>query len=64
MNEQKKLFCGMNCLPGQQDLFPTDGPPRCERDHRSDLRSGDWDERAGGALHCIECGKKIGKFRQ
>ena len=22
---QKVLFSGMDCLPGQQDLFPTDG---------------------------------------
>ena len=25
---QKVLFCGLDCLPGQLDLFPTDG---CER---------------------------------
>ena len=24
---QKVLFSGMDCLPGQQDLFPTDGRP-------------------------------------
>ena len=23
---QKRLFSGLNCLPGQEDLFPTDGP--------------------------------------
>ncbi len=23
--QQHVLFSGMNCLPGQQDLFPTDG---------------------------------------
>ena len=24
---QKVLLCGLNCKPGQEDLFPTDGPP-------------------------------------
>lgn len=23
---QSVLFSGLDCLPGQQDLFPTDGP--------------------------------------
>ena len=23
--DQKRLFCGMDCLPGQLDLFETDG---------------------------------------
>lgn len=23
---QKRLFSGLDCLPGQQDLFPADGP--------------------------------------
>ena len=27
-------------------------------------KKGDWDERAGGALHCPECGRKVGQFRQ
>ncbi len=36
---QKVLFCGLDCLPGQLDLFPTDG---CERpeDDQSDVRPG------------------------
>jgi hypothetical protein len=25
---QKPLFCGLDCLPGQLDLFATDGGPR------------------------------------
>lgn len=25
---------------------------------------GDWDERAGGALHCPGCGKQVARFRQ
>ncbi len=24
---QRVLFCGLDCLPGQIDLFPTDGEP-------------------------------------
>lgn len=28
---QRPLFSGMDCLPGQQDLFPTDGQPPIER---------------------------------
>ncbi len=24
---QKVLLCGLDCKPGQEDLFPTDGPP-------------------------------------
>lgn len=35
----------------------------CEQ-HRQRLRSGDYDERAGGSLHCPQCGKRIGQFRQ
>ena len=27
---QKLLFSGLNCLPGQMDLFDTDGPPAGE----------------------------------
>ncbi len=27
---QRALFCGLDCLPGQRDLFPTDG--EAERD--------------------------------
>jgi hypothetical protein len=27
---QRALFCGLECLPGQRDLFPTDG--EAERD--------------------------------
>ncbi len=27
-------------------------------------RTGHWDERAGGMLHCPTCGKPIAKFRQ
>jgi hypothetical protein len=30
---QRVLFSGLNCLPGQQNLFPTDGgddEPRCD----------------------------------
>lgn len=23
---QRPIFAGLDCLPGQQDLFPTDGP--------------------------------------
>ena len=25
--KQRKMFAGMDCLPGQMDLFATDGPP-------------------------------------
>jgi len=34
---QKVLLCGLNCLPGQLDLFPTDGCERAE-DEQSDVR--------------------------
>lgn len=27
-------------------------------------RTGDWEERAGGALHCPDCGTMIAYFRQ
>ena len=27
---QRVLFAGMNCLPGQLDLFPTDGDERAQ----------------------------------
>lgn len=27
LEQRKPLFTGLNCLPGQQDLFPTDGEP-------------------------------------
>ena len=30
---QKLLFCGLACLPGQLDLFPTDGCEQAEDDH-------------------------------
>jgi hypothetical protein len=33
---QKVLFSGMDCLPGQQDLFPTDGVVR--DDNKTDVR--------------------------
>jgi len=34
---QLVLFAGMDCLPGQLDLFPTDGEPTPEDDEdRSD----------------------------
>ena len=29
---QKRLFAGLDCLPGQLDLFPTDGCERAEDD--------------------------------
>ena len=25
--KQRVMFSGLDCLPGQQDLFPTDGEP-------------------------------------
>ena len=28
-NQQAVLFAGLNCLPGQNDLFSTDGKERC-----------------------------------
>lgn len=33
---QNVLFSGMDCLPGQQDLFPTDGGLR--DDNKTDVR--------------------------
>ena len=27
-NRQRVLFCGLDCLSGQLDLFPTDGGPK------------------------------------
>jgi len=30
---QKVLFCGLDCLPGQLDLFLTDGCERADDDH-------------------------------
>ncbi len=35
---QRVLFTGLNCLPGQEDLFPTDGgadEPHCHDQDRS-----------------------------
>ena len=29
-NRQRVLFCGLDCLSGQRDLFPTDGGPKRE----------------------------------
>ena len=34
---QKVLFCGLDCLSGQLDLFPTDGCSRAE-DDQGDVR--------------------------
>ena len=37
----------------------------CSRvNHRKCLEGGNWEERAGGDLHCLICGKQIGGFRQ
>lgn len=42
-----------------------DAKTDCTKDeHYARLTSGDWDERAGGALHCPVCGEQIGAFRQ
>jgi len=38
--------------------------PDCKQNHRAALESGNYDERAGGALHCPCCGERIGQFRQ
>jgi len=32
---QKRLFSGLDCLPGQLDLFPMDGEPEREEDAAS-----------------------------
>jgi hypothetical protein len=32
---QNVLFSGLNCLPGQQDLFETDGKIRDEKENSS-----------------------------
>ena len=29
-NRQRMLLCGLDCLSGQRDLFPTDGGPKRE----------------------------------
>ncbi len=39
---QKVLLCGLNCKPGQEDLFPTDGPP--------DPADGDAKDQVAGEL--------------
>jgi hypothetical protein len=33
MSQQRQLFAGLNCLPGQENLFPTDGPPAGPTSH-------------------------------
>lgn len=41
--KQKVLFCGMDCLPGQLDLFQTDGPSekaRCDDGESGGVREG------------------------
>jgi hypothetical protein len=32
---QRLLFSGLDCLPGQRDLFPTDGEPEREENAAS-----------------------------
>lgn len=36
---QSVLFAGLECLPGQQDLFPTDGDDDYANDTKTQARS-------------------------
>jgi len=64
---------GVTCHPGQyRDLFNKIAMevakerkfPILQCNHREQLKSGVWDEGAGGSLSCPYCGNQIGEFRQ
>ncbi len=42
--DQKVLLCGLDCKPGQEDLFPTDGPPVPADGDPKDQVAGDSDK--------------------
>ncbi len=48
---QKVLLCGLDCKPGQEDLFPTDGPP--------DPAGGDERDQMAGGLGKDEEARKL-----
>ena len=56
---QKVLFSGLDCLPGQQDLFPTDGTHPADRQEDSSFHYttplgaySTWEEAAEACESC------------
>ena len=70
-NQQAVLFAGMDCLPGQTDLFPTDGKeaarpfvvPRFLTPEQAEEEA-DLEERSSAANHCALCDLELGRLRE
>jgi hypothetical protein len=54
---QQPLFAGLQCLPGQQDLFGTDGTPDAENQvSAADLVNHEDELAPVSGARCRECG--------
>jgi hypothetical protein len=70
-NRQAVLFAGMNCLPGQTDLFPTDGReeprpfvvPRFLTPEQAEEVE-ELATRETAATHCALCDLELGRQRE
>lgn len=70
-NRQAVLFAGMNCLPGQTDLFSTDGreearpfviPVFLTAEELAEVE--ELQARESAASHCAFCDLELGRLRE
>lgn len=61
---QKLLFSGLDCIPGQQDLFDADGPPEEAEVHEGGVTCnicGEWwPKHPARLVVCPDCKASVG----